>query len=298
MAIKRQLRTPMMMIRMTILLTVLLALSCGTALYGQEQGQSEVSGGVHSGVCNVDVFYVGVIPMDSSGAFCKRITGHVTVADFVTDLGGLLNLVHIDKLSINSTTQLPTLYGLSGLESVGDLEIKGNQLLTVLSELNNLKRVERSLTIQGNATLVHLGLNSLEAVGTDFSLSGNNVLLETGSLEKLTSVGDTLSIDNNPNLISLEGLQNLSRVRVVSVHDNDSLFMYHGLRGLVWGNTTIRISRPANIEEHFKALDEPSCTAAGGEYYIEILSDNENVEMWCRSDIHKMQEIWKQDSSS
>ncbi len=124
-------------------------------------------------------------------SFHLRILGNADLES----LNGLQSLKHVGNgLRIIINENLLSLEGLSGLtEIIGDVDISGNTSLQSLSGLNNLTRVSGSLEIKSLPSLTDLlGLESLMEVGL--------------------SPADRLYIFNNPQIGTLEGLENLQTI--------------------------------------------------------------------------------------
>lgn len=125
---------------------------------------------------------------------------------------------------------ITNLEGLSALVTIGDrLLIDNTTQLTSLSGLRNLKRAESHLWIFKNSGLTDLsGLNSLEYIGGLFFIGGdiyqgNTNLTSIGAFPKLKHLNYALPIYNNPDLVSLDGLNLESVNDKVDVRWNPSL---------------------------------------------------------------------------
>lgn len=149
-------------------------------------------------------------------------------------LGSLseLKITRAKLLAINNNNALTNFDGLQGLRSLNSVEVRGNQNLVNFKGLENLKSIETSLNITKNKNLNSFeGLENLEELGglnlvansSLVSLSGfkNSItslnhlyLLGNSSLRDLKgmlsedcTIKNTVIIDNNPSLESLEGLR-------------------------------------------------------------------------------------------
>jgi hypothetical protein len=128
---------------------------------------------------------------------CTEIEGDVTINDFwiasITNLNGLSMLTSIG----------------------GSLFVYDNHYLTSLTGLENVSSIGGSLLIAGNALTNLMGLDGLTSIG--------------GSL----SIGDTWSMEGNPDLVSLEGLENVTSIGgSLTVCLNYALTSLSGLEGL------------------------------------------------------------------
>ena len=142
----------------------------------------------------------------------------------LTDISGLSGLNNANEdLFITLNLSLTNLDGLSNIDSVGNqLRIYNNPSLTSLIGLSGLKYVGLGVNIWQNNKLKNLdGLSNLEYCGKTFYVQENESLLNIEALTKLTSVGTewtnfavtSLYINKNPKLLSLNGLNNLSKTK-------------------------------------------------------------------------------------
>ena len=153
--------------------------------------------------------------------------------------------------------------GLHNVTSVGgDIDIKGNDLLTNLTGLENLTSVEGNIIIgtsDGNPLLNDLtGLNSLTSVGNTLEVRENNALTSLNGLEMLSFIGGNLHIgykslygggSGNAALASLASLNSLQTVNGnVNISFNNSLTNLSGLDSIdagsinnltIWSNESL-----------------------------------------------------------
>jgi len=136
-----------------------------------------------------------------------------------TDLSGLDNITNISfHLRILGNGELVSLNGLQSLESVGNgLRIIINENLVSLDGLSGLTEIIGDVDISGNTSLQSLsGLNNLTRVRGSLEIKSLPNLTDLLGLESLTEVGlspaDRLYIFNNPQVESLEGLENLETI--------------------------------------------------------------------------------------
>jgi hypothetical protein len=120
---------------------------------------------------------------------------------------------------IRQNPSLRTLSGFEDLEFVGDaLEIESNLLLEEIDALSNLNQV-----IQG------IGINNNEGLG---SIAGLNGLTQLGEEDDMGSSA-FLAIRYNPQLVSLDGPTNLTRVPgLLQIENNSTLTSLAGLSGI------------------------------------------------------------------
>lgn len=151
---------------------------------------------------------------------CTQIEGNVVI--------GFWNGSNISNLdSLSSLTSI-----------VGDLELRHNNLLPDLYGLHNLDSIFGSLFVGGenpywgNDLLYDLsGLTSLNFIGNDLIILGNQNLVTLDGLENLTTIaGGTIFIDNNDSLNSLRGLDSLNTEGLfIRIHGNHALVNLTGL---------------------------------------------------------------------
>ena len=137
-------------------------------------------------------------------------------------LTGLQDLIRVDNFIITGNNVLPSLPNFNEFEQAEDLTITGNDGLTDIGKFNvtNLK----SLNISGNGDLTdYSGLESLQTVNGNVTLSTNPLVQNFVGLENLSSIGGNLTIEDNPSLTSLEGLNISSVAGDVTIVTNEDL---------------------------------------------------------------------------
>ncbi|NOR88011.1 MAG: hypothetical protein GQ527_10410 [Bacteroidales bacterium] len=116
---------------------------------------------------------------------------------------------------INPTIEERQDFLLGGYHTIqGDLEFSQLVELVDFSEFTNLKEITGSLVINQNSYLQSFeGLENLETIGGDFNftglLSGTPSLYRITSLEKLTSVGGDLIVQNSVLVSDISGFNNV-----------------------------------------------------------------------------------------
>ncbi len=141
------------------------------------------------------------------------------------DLAALTS-VHGDfDLSDNALVSSAGLRSLAIVEGAFDL---GRNMLEGVSGLSSLGRVTGELTLEENPLGSLVGLEKLEAVG---GLTVRSTALET--LEPLAHLREleSLRLEGNPQLATIEGLQGLNQVGTIYI-ENVPLVNLDGLRGL------------------------------------------------------------------
>ncbi len=117
---------------------------------------------------------------------------------------------------------------------IGDLSINGTSFFD-LDPMENLTRVDGSLSIKDNSSLVSIsGLNNLTVIGEELSIKRNDVLIinkeeEFEAFTKLSSLG-SLSVQDNPNLEELGNLSGINSIEGnIDILGNDNLNDLSGL---------------------------------------------------------------------
>ena len=161
----------------------------------------------------------------------------------------LPNFHKLDKVStegntINFITNNDNLISLNGLDSIkycAIFEIKRNPRLKSLEGLQNLKAARDWLDISENDSLVSLsGLEGIDGVFEnsstihgDIYINDNPELVDLNGLVNLQQMEGNLIIEGNSKLIDIEALQNLDSVlRDIVIQDNASLTSLSGLDNL------------------------------------------------------------------
>jgi hypothetical protein len=154
----------------------------------------------------------------SDYSHCNRLTGVVQISGE--------DILNLDSLSVLDTIN-------------GYLFICGNDNLSSLNGLNNLKTIQGDLTIggiecSGNNALMSLeGLNGLRSVSQTIQIWDNPDLLTLSGLDSLISIGQTLWIYFNMSLKNLHGLESLNSAGSVNIDINYSLLNLNALFNLI-----------------------------------------------------------------
>ena len=170
---------------------------------------------------------------------CTEWTGSITVVgpviDSLTALRGLTSIsgtLHLQELQVSAIDDLTDLdtVGTLALQRIFDLtsllpvsriktaglRLTGNPLLNNLLGGQHLRSLPEGLQVSANTRLVSLrGLDSLRYIGDELSIQGNDTLQTIEALDSLvlTNTSTDVSIINNRQLASLEGLEGLRDVR-------------------------------------------------------------------------------------
>ena len=184
---------------------------------------------------------------------CDRFVEQVFIEGTITDLQGLSNIKHFEKGLIIRNTELPNLYGLDLVESIGtDLIISENPNLLNLNGLTALVNVNSDLIISGNSSLSSLsGIQNLVNIYRRLEVSQNDNLADLTGLSKIREVGTRgqeqnyygVHILENGNLTSLTGLNNLRNIHGnLTISDNNMITDLTGLNGVYYIGHTLIIS--------------------------------------------------------
>jgi len=179
--------------------------------------------------------------------------------DSLVDLKGLDSLQKVEgksnlSLYISNCASLNSLEGLNNLESVRDLHIAVNPLLSDISALANLANIENSLTIHSCPSLVDLnGIQSITRL-TEISILNNDGITNLKGLENIDEVQTVVISDNeiltdvtalggigqleslvfsrNDTMVDFQGLERITFVSTLSIEDNSILESFAGLENL------------------------------------------------------------------
>lgn len=181
---------------------------------------------------------------------------------FAVDSFGANGYTKIDgSIVIGNINNMDSITNLDALQTIiaitGDLSISYNNQLTSLFGLQSLKRVENDLTVFLNSQLEDLtGMLNLEVIGNNFNFRLNNAATSLDGLQNVTTVND-LIINDNQNLLSLEGLNGITQTTGNLVHDNNtSLQNVNALSNLisVGGNLEVRDNSSLSDFSGFDAI--------------------------------------------
>lgn len=116
--------------------------------------------------------------------------------------------------------------------------------ITNLEPLSKLEMVNFALVISGTSKLTNLnGLNNLSGrIGTSLEVFRNSALLSLKGLEKINKAFGEVSINQNPRIKNLEGLNGLDTIwQNFYIAGNDSLVSLTGLDNLRYVNLTLGV---------------------------------------------------------
>lgn len=139
--------------------------------------------------------------------------------ELLQDFQGLNQLESVGGLYLSNNSSIENLSGLESLSSiVTKLEINNNISLTSVSGLDNLITLEGDLKIVESDLLVNFqGLNQLEIVLGSVEIGFNHSIENLLGFDSLTTIGsnpneDYFSVHSNNSLVSLSGVENLTRI--------------------------------------------------------------------------------------
>lgn len=183
-----------------------------------------------------------------------RVDGNLAIErnTQLTNLSGLENITSVGlAVGIRNNDELRSLDGLSGLTTIGSvLDIRRNPELQNIDALSNLSSVA-GVSIDTNDSLTNVdGLTGLSEIGDGVSgnlgffrtpvstlrglanitrIDGNLFIRDItatslAGLDQLSAIGGGLLLDGNPNLQSLDGLEQLDSIRLdLTVQNNFAL---------------------------------------------------------------------------
>lgn len=186
---------------------------------------------------------------------------NITNNNSLLNLAGLNNLVSTNKLVIYSNKNLADIDGLSKLTSTNSifindndkllnidslskitiltnfLSINNNELLKNIDGLKNIISVgtleSDGIRIQGNSSLINIGLLSLNNIKGGLYVDGNSSLTSFKGLDKLTKIENSLLIIGNANLIHFDELANVNLISgKIIINNNPKLNSLNGFLNL------------------------------------------------------------------
>ena len=132
----------------------------------------------------------------------------------LTNIDGLNNLTQVDgDLKIDYSCELARIDGLNGLLNInGDCKVSNCPKLSQISGFQNLKTIGKNLVFYGNYGLQGIdGFNSLYKINGHFEIT-NNGIENIGGFGQLTDIEGLLRIENNSNLVKIDGMINLTKI--------------------------------------------------------------------------------------
>ena len=174
------------------------------------------------------------------------------------------------SLTISGNASLETLHGLDSVSYLegGSLDIANNPLLHDISALNSIRKIGGHLKIINNDALQSIaGLQVTEigrATGGNLIIEDNDVLLNLQGLNNLVAIWKTsvtsngnIYIRNNTSLQEIQGLTSLEEVeRSIHIEDNPALISFNGMG--VQSVDDLFIVRNNNALENLLGLEQLS----------------------------------------
>lgn len=173
----------------------------------------------------------------------------------LVDLTGMENLETVtNEITIGSNVSLQNISALQNLQSdtlTGRLIIADNPMLSSLEGLEALNSIG-SFEIFANGIINLDGLQGITVTGSVINfLSGDNLTSVAGFIDGVTSTGLDLFIHNSPNLITLDGLFTAGSNNIVlenlTIENNPQLSDLTGLEGISEISGTLWIRDNVNL---------------------------------------------------
>lgn len=189
----------------------------------------------------------------------------------------------IDEFSINNPgcteplgliiigLDINNLDGLSQVTKVGGLVIQNVPNLTDYSGLNNLTSTTSSFGIQGTTASSISGFPNLTSVGS-FGISNCTASTISG-FNNLVNIGGLLLLENNLNLISISGMNNIASVQMYYIYNNSSLTTIPGTLTIgtdayITNNTALTslsgLDNLTSINGNFQVTNNPNLSSLTG----------------------------------
>jgi len=193
---------------------------------------------------------------------CTEISGifkiEETVAGNITNLNGLSQINKVKNLLIFNNSSLTNLNGLNNITAIsndvsyGRLQIINNASLVNIDALENIQEILQQIMIVGNPQLTSInGLHNVSITHPDLGITieENPLLQNLLGLNQIT-LAKYLSLQNNDMLINLNGLNNLTELGRLTIAANQNLINCEGLNNLVTvgGDFGIDISGNPSLE--------------------------------------------------
>ncbi len=173
---------------------------------------------------------------------CSVIEGYLIIEESndgnITNLNGLRNIKYIGEgLRIQNNSALKSVAGLEALDSVGrGITINNNGALETLDGLSGIKKISDNLDICENNKLTSIkgfGDASLTIISGLLTLDSNPLLTSLSGLESIKTIKRTLAISNMDNLTNLQGLDNVISIgECLLIQYNYKLQNFTGLNKL------------------------------------------------------------------
>lgn len=172
----------------------------------------------------------------------------------LNNIDGLSNISNITySVDVEGNNSLVNLNGFSGINNpTGSLTISNNASLLNVSGLSNLPRISNQFGLgfnfRNNKLISSLsGLTSLTKIDSELLIEGNMNLENIDGLSNLTFC-KKINLSYNPLLNQIDGLSSLvNGVQSINIYQNSILNNYCGLNGLIENNSTFGFSTSNNL---------------------------------------------------
>lgn len=173
----------------------------------------------------------------------------IVFVPLLTNFNGLNNLNAIGMelgtggLNVSLCPSLANFMGLDNLTQVKSMSIGSNTSLQDFVGLNNLQLIDGDFTVSNNGGIGSLnGLSSLNTISGHLNIEGNNSLTSLAGMPNVSHVPYFLEITNNDMLQNLNGLENITTLgNSLSIRHNDLLSDMSGLSNLASVNGPIYV---------------------------------------------------------
>lgn len=158
--------------------------------------------------------------------------------DMLSDLSGLNSLNYIRIIYIENNNNLTNLNGLENVNTIEKLRIEDNDGLINLEGFNaNIESLE---VINNDALETLIGLGNIANTSNNLKviIRGNDALTSLNGLNSLDSVA-VLTISSNPLLANLEDIAQLAFANTLSITNQDVLTNLSGLENVSINNLSI-----------------------------------------------------------
>ena len=165
----------------------------------------------------------------------ESLSGLIIINNYsLVNFNGFDNLAEINSIIIYNNDSFENLMGFESLNTVnGNIDIRSNDMLSVVEGFNNLNYIGGDLAIgrasisnSGNPNLtVVSGFSSLSFIGGNLEITYNDQLSTISGFESLESINETLNIFHNNSLSSVTSLDGIdfSLLQELVISNNNTL---------------------------------------------------------------------------
>ena len=239
------------------------------------QGYTKVIGNIRIGANSGDITDITTLSLPT----LTSIEGVLEISSTgLNTLNGLSALEEINgSFFLTKNTVLINLQGLENLTSLDGLSITENEELQSINQLARLTEIS-SIDISDNPKLISLiGLDNITQVKANLTINGNPFLGSLGGLQSLNTINGLLSIKNT-NIESLSGLENLTSLSTGIIENNSLLTSLMGIDNLTSLTNSLSITAN-NFLRDFCAMETLlESDNLSGEVIIEDNAFNPTVE--------------------